>query len=83
MQRWKGESPTLFHCYQGVQYRSAQLLVRHQITFSMSRAGNCSDNAVTERFFRSLKWERINYLDYLTREQAMADIINYIEPIYN
>ncbi|WP_392560696.1 IS3 family transposase [Orbus mooreae] len=86
IQRRKGKCPTLFHCDQGIQYRSEQfqqLLSYHQITFSMSRAGNCLDNAVTERFFRSLKSERINYRDYITREQAMVDIIDYIEPIYN
>lgn len=49
----------------------------------MSRPGNCLDNAVTERFLRSLKSERINYRDYVSREQAIADIIDYIEPIYN
>lgn len=86
IQRRKGQSTMLFHCYQGVQYRSEQfqqVLVTHQIIFSMSRAGNCLDNAVTERFFRSLKSERINYRDYATREQARCDIIDYIEPIYN
>ncbi|WP_370633730.1 integrase core domain-containing protein [Frischella sp. Ac48] len=59
------------------------MLASYQITFSMSRAGNCLDNAVTERFLRSLKSERINYRDYVSREQAIADIIDYIEPIYN
>ncbi|MWN32772.1 hypothetical protein GQ595_09835 [Gilliamella sp. Pra-s54] len=54
------------------------MLASYQITFSMSRAGNCLDNAVTERFFRSLKSERSNYRDYVTREQAIADIIDYI-----
>lgn len=49
----------------------------------MSRAGNCLDNAATERFFRSLKSERVKYRRYLTRHQAMADIIEYIEPFYN
>ncbi|WP_305813102.1 IS3 family transposase [Photobacterium leiognathi] len=49
----------------------------------MSRAGNRLDNAVTERFFRSLKSERVNYRRYETRSQAIADIIDYIEPFYN
>jgi len=49
----------------------------------MSRRGNCLDNVVTERFFRSLKSERVNYRRYQTRSQAIADIINYIEPFYN
>ena len=41
------------------------------------------DNAVTERFFRSLKSERVNYRQYQTRQQAMEDIADYIEPFYN
>ena len=49
----------------------------------MSRRGNCLDNAVTERFFRSLKSERVNYRQYKTRQEAMADIADYIEPFYN
>lgn len=49
----------------------------------MSQRGNCSDNVVTERFFRSLKSERANYRRYQTRREAMADIIDYIEPFYN
>jgi putative transposase len=49
----------------------------------MSRRGNCLDNAVVERFFRSLKSERVNYRRYLTRSQAIADIIDYIESFYN
>ena len=79
IQRRKGESSTLFHCVQGIQYRSEQfqrILASYQITFSMSRAGNCLDNAVTERFFRALKSERLNYRDYVSREQAIADIVD-------
>ncbi|AYB68665.1 hypothetical protein D0898_27075 (plasmid) [Klebsiella pneumoniae] len=76
----------IFHSDQGCQYTSQSFqkaLVEHGIESSMSRAGNCLDNAVTERFFRSLKSERVNYRRYLTRHQAMADIIDYIEPFYN
>ncbi|WP_392562082.1 integrase core domain-containing protein [Orbus sturtevantii] len=86
IQRRKGNSPALFHSDQGVQYHSEQfqrILTHHDITFSMSRAGNCLDNVVTELFFRSLKLERINYRDYIKREEAITDIIDYIEPIYN
>jgi len=53
-----------FHSDQGVQYTSNAFqttLKEHSITSSMSRAGNCLDNAVTERFFRSLKLESVNY----------------------
>lgn len=76
----------LFHSDQGVQYTSdafQQTLKEHRLVSSMSRAGNCLDNAVTERFFRSLKSERVNYRRYQTRHEAKADIIDYIEPFYN
>jgi putative transposase len=76
----------LFHSDQGVQYSSDMFrsaLNKHNITASMSRRGNCHDNAVTERFFRSLKSERVNYRQYKTRDEAMKDIADYIEPFYN
>ena len=76
----------LFHSDQGVQYSSdtfRHVLNKHCITASMSRRGNCHDNAVTERFFRSLKSERVNYRQYKTRDEAMKDIAEYIEPFYN
>ena len=76
----------LFHSDQGVQYTCEAFqrpLKEHGLVSSMSRAGNCLDNAVTERFFRSLKPERINYRRYQTRREAMAYIIYYIEPFYN
>lgn len=53
------------------------------MTGSMSRKGNCLDNAVTERFFRSLKAERVTYRRYETRSQDIADVIDYIESFYN
>lgn len=53
------------------------------MTGSMSRKGNCLDNAVTERFFRSLKAERVNYCRYQTRGQGIADVIDYIDRSYN
>jgi len=49
----------------------------------MSRAENYLDNAVTEHFFRSLKSERVNNRHYQTRNEAAADITDYIEPFYN
>ena len=49
----------------------------------MSRQGNCLDNGVTERFFRSLKSERVNYKQYKTKAEGMADIADYIESFYN
>jgi len=80
------QQSVLFHTDQGVQYSSdafRQALTQHNITASMSRRGNCLDNAVTERFFRSLKSERVNYRQYKTRAEGMADIADYIESFYN
>ena len=76
----------VFHSDQGGQYTSdafQRCMCENNIVSSMSRKGNCLDNAVTERFFRSLKSERVNYRRYQTRHQAIADIIDYIEPFYN
>ena len=76
----------VFHSDQGGQYTSdafQRCMRENNIVSSMSREGNCLDNAVTERFFRSLKSERVNYRRYQTRHQAIADIIDYIEPFYN
>lgn len=86
VQHRRPEQPLLFHTDQGVQYSSDQFqrsLRTHGITASMSRRGNCLDNAVTERFFRSLKTERVNTRQYKTRQEAMEDIADYIEPFYN
>lgn len=76
----------IFHSDQGAQYTSKTFqrwLRELGLQSSMSRAGNCLDNSVTERFFRSLKSERVNYRRYQTRHQAQAVIIDYIEPFYN
>lgn len=70
----------IFHSDQGVQYTSEafqETLNEYSIVASMSRRGNCLNNAVTERFFRSLKSERVNYRRYQTRSEAIADIIDY------
>lgn len=86
VQHRRPAQPLLFHTDQGVQYSSDQFqrsLRMHGITASMSRRGNCLDNAVTERFFRSLKTERVNTRQYKTRQEAMEDIADYIEPFYN
>ena len=50
---------------------------------SMSRRGNCYDNAVAESFFSSLKKERIRRSIYSTREEAKSEIFDYIEVFYN
>ena len=58
-------------------------MAEHNVISSMSRKGNCLDKAVTERFFRSLKSERVNYQRYENRHQTIGYIIDYIEPFYN
>ena len=49
----------------------------------MSRRGNCLDNAITEPLFRSLKSEWVNYRQYKTGVEGMADIADYIESFYD
>ena len=57
-------------------------LKKHGIDCSMSARGNCYDNAVVESFFGLLKRERVNRTRYLTREEAQADVFDYIERFY-
>lgn len=76
----------MHHSDQGVQYTSAayqNLLHQRGIEVSLSRRGNCWDNAVMERFWGSLKSERTDDQVYLTRAQAKTDVIDYIEMFYN
>jgi putative transposase len=76
----------LHHSDQGSQYASADyqaLLAKHQMVASMSRRGNCWDNAVMESFFHSLKTERAYHQRYRTRAEARADVFDYIETFYN
>lgn len=53
------------------------------MTASMSRKGNCWDNAAMESFFNSLKNERVHHARYQTRDVARRDIFDYIEGFYN
>ncbi len=80
-------SPGLIHhSDQGIQYSSGtylQILKQHSIVRSMSRKGNCYDNAVVESFFSSLKNEIVHHRDYHTRQEAKTDIFEYIELFYN
>jgi len=76
----------IHHSDRGSQYCSDdfQALLRlHGIVCSMSRKGNCWDNAVMERFYRSLKSEQVYFADYQTQEEAKKDILDYIEMFYN
>ena len=71
----------LFHSDQGCQYTAKEFrnnLKTHNITQSMSRRGNCWDNAVQERFFRSLKSESLNYKKRKNHEEAIDQINDYI-----
>ncbi|WP_295691596.1 IS3 family transposase [uncultured Maricaulis sp.] len=85
---WRRGRPDtlLHHSDQGSQYTSEsfqRLMADHGITCSMSRSGNCWDNAAMESFFSSLKVERIRGQVYRTRDQARADVFDYIERFYN
>lgn len=76
----------VFHSDQGCQYSSEEFracLHRHAVKQSMSRKGNCWDNAPTERFFGSFKSERMPKHGYDTHEEAIADINHYIDYYYN
>jgi len=84
--RRKPTHSVLVHSDQGSQYTSgdwAHLLEEHGLVASMSRRGNCHDNAVAESFFQLLKRERIKRQIYRTRADARADVFDYIEMFYN
>ena len=71
---------------QGSQYTSEQfqkLMADHGVVCSMSRSGNVWDNAAMESFFSSLKTERTARKIYRTRDEAKADVFDYIERFYN
>ena len=77
---------TLIHSDQGTQYSSdawRRFCKANRLEPSMSRRGNCWDNAVAESFFSSLKKERIKKRIYSDRETALNDITEYIEDFYN
>ena len=84
--RPKGSSGLVAHSDRGSQYASdhyRRRLEQERITCSMSRRGNCWDNAPMESFFARLKKELVHGEDYATREQATASIFEYIEAFYN
>jgi putative transposase len=85
---WRRGKPDalLHHSDQGSQYTSEQfqrLMADNGVTCSMSRSGNVWDNAAMESFFSSLKIERTARKTYRTRDQAKADVFDYIERFYN
>jgi len=76
----------LWHTDRGSQYASYEhkdLLKQYGIVQSMSRRGNCHDNAVAESFFHTLKTELTHHEIYFTKEQAKRSIFEYIEVFYN
>ena len=88
MALWRRGRPRdlLHHSDRGTQYTSQQcqsLMTEHGVTCSLSRSGNVWDNAAMESFFSSLKTERTTRKLYRTRDQARADVFDYIERFYN
>lgn len=84
--RRKPRHRVVVHSDQGSQFTSidwSSFLKAHNLEHSMSRRGNCHDNAVVESFFNLLKRERIRRKIYKTREEARQDIFDYIEMFYN
>jgi putative transposase len=76
----------LFHSDRGVQYASAdyrQTLAQAGLIASMSRKGNCYDNAAIESFWSTLKLELVYRRSFITRSQAQSEIFDYIETFYN
>jgi len=79
-------SDLLHHSDRGSQYACndyQDLLKAHGILLSMSRTGNCYDNAVIKNFFDTLKTELIHHCSYPTRNQAKHNLFEYIEVFYN
>jgi putative transposase len=80
------KKPVIVHSDQGSQFGSDDWLrfcKAHGLEPSMSRRGNCYDNAVAESFFSSLKGERVRGRIYRTRDEARSDVFDYIEFFYN
>ncbi len=76
----------IHHSDRGVQYACKDfrdLLEDHGVRASMSRKGNCYDNAAKESFFHTLKTELVHHEHYRTRDEARASIFEYIEAFYN
>ena len=86
LQQRRPDKGLVVHSDRGSQYASAQyqaMLASHGFTCSMSRKGNCWDNAVAERFFLNLKMERVWQRQYANHAEAKIDIAAYIVGFYN
>lgn len=84
--RRRPKTPVMIHSDQGSQFGSddfSRWCKDNQLVPSMSRRGNCWDNAVAESFFSNLKKERIKRHIYATRQDAKSDVFDYIEGFYN
>jgi putative transposase len=84
--RQKRQAPEIIHSDRGSQYASEifrEEIKKYGCQQSMSRKGNCWDNAVAESFFGTLKTELVHHEKYKTREQARLSIFDYIEMFYN
>ena len=82
----KPKAGLIHHSDRGSQYASRQfrqLLTQYKVTGSMSRKGDCWDNAVVESFFGTLKQERVQWRHYQSRHAAQQDILQYITMFYN
>ena len=86
LQRYRPEPGLIHHSDRGGQYAAEpyrQVLERHGIRQSMSRKGNCLDNAPMESFFASLKKEHVHHTRFRTRAAARAAVFDYLEVFYN
>lgn len=86
IQMRRTQAGLIVHSDRGSQYASAEyqrLLNQHGFVCSMSRKGNCWDNAVTERFFLNLKMERVWQRSYANHAEAKDDIVRYMVGFYN
>jgi transposase InsO family protein len=82
----KPSKDCIFHSDRGVQYTSNEFrnsLEKNGMCQSMSRKGDCWDNAVAESFFKTLKVEHVNHVKYQTKQEAKTDLFQYIEIFYN
>jgi putative transposase len=84
--RQRPASGLLHHSDRGGQYAAHEYrkrLAQHGMLCSMSRKGDCWDNAPMESFFATLKGELVEQCDYLTRDEARADVFQFLEGWYN
>jgi putative transposase len=86
LERRRPKPGVIHHSDQGILYSSGSylaLLKKYEMLRSMSGKGNCYDNAVAESFFSSLKNEIVHHRNFRTRDEARAEIFEYIEVFYN